>query len=162
MNSPLLIAALLLTLTGGATVAQQPNARYNQNTYNTPGPDPRYNGGPSYGPGYGNQGGGRYDADRRQDLFQIRQLDQLVNLTHRQKKDLLTIENYYDRELSQAYRNPNAQQRLLWQKSQDVISVLAPAQRDRLFAYEQYRTYDRGGYAYNQGRDWTPPTNRRW
>ncbi|MBO0952071.1 hypothetical protein [Fibrella forsythiae] len=162
MNSPLFIAAILVTLTGGATVAQQPNARYDRNPYNTPGPDPRYNGN---GPGYGNQGGGRYDSDRRQDLFQLRQLDQIVDLSRRQKKDLLNIENYYDRELSQAYRNPGVQQRMLWQKSQDVIAILTPAQRNRLFAYEQYRSYNQGSYASGRGnadRDWSPPTGRRW
>lgn len=158
MNSPLLFAAFLLTVTGGATLAQQPNARYDRGAYNAP--DPRYN-----GPGYGNQGGGRYDTDRRQDLFQLRQLDQIVDLSRRQKKDLLNIENYYDRELSQAYRNPGVQQRMLWQKSQDVIAILSPAQRNRLFAYEQYRAYNQGSYASGRGnsdRDWTPPTGRRW
>ncbi|MEZ0483250.1 hypothetical protein [Fibrella aquatica] len=158
MNSPLLFAAILLTMTGGATLAQQPNARYDRGPYNTP--DPRYNN----GPGYGNQGG-RFDNDRRQDLFQLRQLDKIVDLTRRQKKDLLIVENYYDRELSQAARNPALQQRILWQKSQDVIETLSPAQRSRLFAYEQYRSYNRGAYASGRGnsnRDWTPPTGRRW
>jgi hypothetical protein len=164
MNSPLLFAAFLLTFTGGATLAQQPNSRYDRGgTYTTM--DPRYNA-PSNGPGYGNQpGGSRYDYDRRQDLFQVRQLDRIVNLSGRQKRDLLNIENYYDRELSQAPRIPNIQQGMLWQKSQDVIALLSPAQRNRLFAYEQYRSYNQGGYASgrgNQDRDWSPPTGRRW
>jgi hypothetical protein len=171
MNSPLLFAALLLTLTGGATMAQQPNynpnrsdSRYDRGTYNNPGPDPRYNA-PEYGSGYGNQGGGRFDNDRRQDLFQVRQLDRIVNLSNRQKRDVLNIENYYDRELNLAPRNPNIQQRLMWQKNQDVISILSPAQRNRLFAFEQYRSYNQGGYASGRGnsdRDWTPPSGRRW
>ncbi|MEZ0542347.1 hypothetical protein [Fibrella arboris] len=158
MNSPLLFAAILVTLTGGATLAQQPNARYDHTPYNNT--DPRYN-----GPGYGNQGGGRYDADRRQDLFKVRELDRIVDLSRRQKKDLLTIENYYDREMSQAFRNPGAQQRILWQKSQDVLQILTPAQRNRLFAFEQYRSYNQGSYAQGRGnsdRDWSPPTGRRW
>lgn len=163
MNSPLLFAAFLLTLTGGGATAQQPNSRYDHvGTYTTM--DPRYNA-PSTGPSYGNQSGSRYDNDRRQDLFQVRQLDRIVNLTNRQKRDLLNIENYYDRELSLASRNPNIQQRLLWQKSQDVIALLSPPQRNRLFAFEQYRSYNQGGYAAgrgNQDRDWMPPTGRRW
>ena len=116
-------------------MAQQPynsnraDSRYDQR-HDAPIPDPRYNA-PAYGPGYGNQGGGRYDPDRRQDLFQVRQLDRIVNLSNRQKRDLLNIENYYDRELSLAPRNPNIQQRILWQKSQDVLSILSPSQRNR-------------------------------
>lgn len=148
-------------------MAQQPDynanrydPRYDQRPCNTPGADPRYN-----GPAYGNQGGNRYDIDRRQDLFQVRQLDRIVNLSNRQKRNVLNIENYYDRELSLAPRNPNIQQRLLWQKTQDVIAILSPAQRNRLFVYQQYRSYNQGGYSYNQGnsgRDWAPPTGRRW
>ncbi|ARK10983.1 hypothetical protein [Fibrivirga algicola] len=164
MKSPLLFAALLLAVTGSATFAQSPNGRYDRNPYNTPAP--RGNG-PAYGQGYGNQGNGRFDYDRRQDLFQVRQLDQIVNLTNRQKRDVLKIENYYDREMSQAPRTASIQQRLLWQKNQDVISILSPAQRDRLFAFEQYRSYNQGSYASGRGnlnvdRDWTPPTGRRW
>lgn len=162
MNNPLLFAALLLAVTGGATQAQQPNGRYDRTPNNTP--DPRYNRSP-YDQGYGNQSGGRFNNDRRQDLFQVRQLDQIVNLTNRQKRDVLTIENYYDREIGQAPRAAGIQQRLLWQKNQDVISLLSPAQRNRLFSYEQYRAYNQGSYAFGRGnsdRDWTPPTSRRW
>ena len=153
MNRHLLLAALLFIGSASATMAQQ-------SRYDYPVPTTRYS-----IPGPGAPGPDRFDTDRRQDLFQVRQLDRIVNLTGGQKRDLLRMENYYDREMNQASRNPRVQQQLAWQKSQDVLSILSPAQRDRLFAYEQYRAYNQGGYAVNRGnsgRDWTPPTGRRW
>ena len=183
MNNSFVLTALLLAVSSGSLVAQRADyetgmarrptvlqapidvsarADYGPGGYNQPGyGNGQYGGGP--GRGNGNRRG--YDNDRQQDLFKVQHLDRIVNLSGRQKRDVLDIENYYDRELAQGSRYGNVSQRILWQKSQDVLSILSPRQRDRLFAYEQYRAYNRGGYGSgydNSSRGWTPPAGRRW
>ncbi|MBO0934320.1 hypothetical protein [Fibrella aquatilis] len=100
---------------------------------------------PAYPRNYGANGG----YDRRSDIFRIERLDRIVDLNGYQKRDLFRLEQYYDRQFSTAPPAPGAYQQLMWQKSQDVLSILTPIQRDRLLAFEQYRAYNGNGYGGN-------------
>ncbi|MEZ0609733.1 hypothetical protein ACAW74_14540 [Fibrella sp. WM1] len=108
--------------------------------------------------------------DYREDVFRIERLDRIVNLNGGQKRELFRIEQFYDREFALAPRYPDTYRQLMWRKSQDVLAVLSPRQRDRLFSFEQYRMY--GGNQYNNGNGYNngygnrgngqPGWGRRW
>ncbi|GAB3252755.1 hypothetical protein GCM10027347_12080 [Larkinella harenae] len=92
----------------------------------------------------------RYERhDDIQEDIRIDRLDDIVGLSRRQERELKRIENRYDyREMEAARRrNPYAYQQTLRRKNQEMMSVLTPHQRERLFAYQQqYRRNDRGYY----------------
>ncbi len=109
-------------------------------------PDPRYD-----SRSYDNQRRD-YDNQRRDDFqedIRIDRLDAIVGLSRRQERELKRIEDRYDyREMEAARRrDPRAYQYTLRRKNQEMMSVLTPSQRERLFAYQQqYRRNDRGYY----------------
>ncbi|MFC5409406.1 hypothetical protein ACFPMF_08820 [Larkinella bovis] len=94
----------------------------------------------------------RYESQRYDDMqedIKIDRLDAIVGLSRRQERELKRIENRYDfREMEAArQRNPYAYQQTLRRKNQEMMAVLTPYQRERLFAYQQqYRRNDRGYY----------------
>lgn len=135
------MALLSLTVTASMAQRQAPYANCDGPGFNRPG----------YGqPGYAQQAP-NWGTDYRQDVFRIERLDRIVNLTGRQKRALFRIEQFYDREITLNARHPEAHRRLMWQKSQDVLAVLSPLQRDRLAAFEQYRPYSGYGNGYGNG-----------
>ncbi|MBC8155876.1 MAG: hypothetical protein H7Z72_23550 [Bacteroidetes bacterium] len=92
--------------------------------------------------------------DESQDWYRIDRLDEIVNLSRSQKRDIKRIEDRYDRVgLTQNGRlYPQEAQRLRWQKRQDIMAVLSPIQRDRLYAFQQQsRRGNRGNYGGYQG-----------
>lgn len=93
----------------------------------------------------------RYDD--AQEAFRIEQIDNIVGLSNRQERQLRKIENDYDRRglTPRERRNPQAFRRLQLEKRQSMLAVLTPAQRDRLFAYQQGRRFDRGGFYGRRG-----------
>ena len=118
---------------------------------------------PGYPRSYGPNGG----YDRRSDIFRIERLDRMVDLNGYQKRELFGLEQYYDRQFSTTPPAPGVYKRLMWQKSQDVLAILTPIQRDRLFAFEQYRAYGGTGYSNNgygnsYGRGNGNAWGRRW
>ena len=79
--------------------------------------------------------------DDAQDFYRIEQLDNMVNLSRHQKKEIKRIEDRYDRAgLTPGGRlYPQEAQRLQAQKQQEVMSVLNPAQRNVLYSFQQSR-----------------------
>lgn len=127
MKTTIITLITLAVLSTGSAMAQRgyDNGRY---------PDSRYE----------NQ---RYD-DIQEDI-RIDRLDAIVGLSRRQERELKRIENRYDfREMEASRRrDPRAYQHTLRRKNQEMMSVLTPYQRERLFAYQQqYRRNDRGYY----------------
>jgi hypothetical protein len=124
----------------------------------------RYDNQPDYGPGRGNgryDGRGGFDYDRARTEFQIDRLDAMVGLSRFQAKQLRRLDDIYDREFARAPRRADVFQRLQQQKAQDVLSILTPLQRDRLFANQYYRQYQGGSYSRNYGNG-TGWGDRRW
>ena len=87
-------------------------------------------------------------GDNAYEEYQINRLDQIVKLSRKQERQIRQIENRYDR-LAAGNRRLNTLQgkrRLEEQKSKEIVSVLNPVQRQRLFAYQQsYRKFNRRG-----------------
>ena len=83
----------------------------------------------------------RPHADDAQDFYRIEQLDNMVNLSRHQKKEIKRIEDRYDQAgLTPGGRlYPQEAQRLRTQKQQEVMAVLNPAQRNILYSYQQSR-----------------------
>ncbi|MBC8155975.1 MAG: hypothetical protein H7Z72_24055 [Bacteroidetes bacterium] len=141
-NTLMTIAALALLTTGSVLAQRGYNGGYdrypapNQGGYNQY-PAPRAN---PYG-------------DESQDWYRIDRLDEIVNLSRGQKRDIKRIEDRYDR----AGLTPNGRlypreaQRLRRQKQQDIMSVLNRVQRDRFFAFQQSRRGNQGGYYGRRG-----------
>jgi Spy/CpxP family protein refolding chaperone len=99
--------------------------------------------------------GGRpnsYHDDIQEDI-RIDRLDAIVNLSRKQQRELKRIEDRYDyREMAAMQRrSPQAYNRLLRQKNQDMMLVLTPFQRQKLMDFQQSRRYDRGGYYGRRG-----------
>ncbi len=96
-----------------------------------------------------NPGPGRYPAppqsrmDDYQEDLRIDRIDNIVGLTKRQERDIKRIENRYDY-LERARLTPQEYRRVISEKNRAILSVLTPAQRDRLYA-SQYRNRP-GGY----------------
>jgi Spy/CpxP family protein refolding chaperone len=86
-------------------------------------------------------------ADNALDIYQINQLDNIVNLSFQQEKALNRIENQYDKLIAKANKRPFGQnvQQLERQKQQDMLAVLTPAQRQKLIAYQNGNRLDRRG-----------------
>ena len=70
--------------------------------------------------------------------IRINKLDEIVDLSRKQEKQLKKIEDHYDRlqASSRRYNTRKATQRLDVQKQQEILSVLTPSQRQRLYAYQ--------------------------
>jgi Spy/CpxP family protein refolding chaperone len=120
MKKIIAAALTLVALTTGATFAQ--------GVYSRP-----YNNRPQYG-------GPRYDRDRDQyqDELKIDRIDAIVGLNRRQEKQLHKIEDNYDRLFATSRMTPDGYRQLQLRKRQDMLAVLTSAQRDRLFAQQQY------------------------
>ncbi|WP_128545865.1 hypothetical protein [Larkinella soli] len=148
MKKTIIALVTLALLTTGGVMAQRPYDR-DRNPQGDPRYDnPRYDDRRYDDSRYGNpRQNERYD-DYQEDL-RIDRLDAIVGLTRRQERDLKRIEDRYDyRELNaMRSRSPYAYQRTLRQKRDEMMSVLTPFQRDRLFAYYQSR---RGGGYYGR------------
>lgn len=80
--------------------------------------------------------------------IRISKLDEIVNLSRKQEKQLKRIEDHYDRLQSsdRRYNTYQAAQRLKSQKQQEILSVLTPAQRQRLYAYQHAGRFDNRPY----------------
>ncbi|MRS62270.1 hypothetical protein [Larkinella terrae] len=134
MKTTIFTLVTLAVLSAGTAMAQR---GYDNDRY--PAPNPRYDDNR-----YNNQ---RYD-DIQEDI-RIDRLDAIVGLSRHQERQLKRIEDRYDfREMETARRrDPQAYQYTLRRKNQEMMSVLTPYQRERLFAYQQqYRRNDRGYY----------------
>jgi len=93
---------------------------------------------------YSRSGDSRSDDAREE--FQINRLDNIVNLSRKQEKVIKKIENHYDQLASsnRRYSSYQSVQRLEKAKQKDILQVLTPAQRQRLFAYQS--NYNNGRY----------------
>lgn len=131
MKKSIFAIAILALITTGTTMAQRGYAPGYNNGYPAQNPNPRY--------------------DDVQDEIRIDRLDALVGLTRHQERTLRRIEERYDRLGLMRGSNlaPRDYQRLQWQKNQEINSVLTPAQRDRLYAFQNNNR--RGGYGQGQG-----------
>ena len=83
--------------------------------------------------------------------IRINKLDEIVDLSRKQEKQLKKIEDHYDHLQASNRRNNSykATQRLEVQKQQEILSVLTPAQRQRLYAYQHSNRF---GNKYNNRR----------
>jgi Spy/CpxP family protein refolding chaperone len=81
---------------------------------------------------------GNSRVDNSYEELQINKLDNIVKLTRKQENQIKKIENKYDRLAAgnRRYRNYQSLQRLEQEKQREIISVLTPVQRQRLFAYQ--------------------------
>lgn len=92
-------------------------------------------------------------ADNAFEEFKINKLDEIVKLSRKQENKIKKIENHYDRLTSSNRRYSTYQgvKRLEQEKQKEILAVLTPAQRQRLFAYQQHgsrfdnRRYNRKG-----------------
>ncbi|MCE6992437.1 hypothetical protein [Dyadobacter sp. CY323] len=76
-------------------------------------------------------------VDNSNEEFQINKLDKIVGLTRKQENQIKKIENQYDRLMSSNRRSTyQSVQRLEMQKEKEILSVLTPVQRQRLYAYQ--------------------------
>ena len=113
MKKIIFAIAAIVTLTAGNTFAQR---------YNRPNPaviDAR--------------------ADTAHEEFNINRLDEIVKLSRKQENQIKKIENKYDRLTgnNKRYHTFQGMKRLEAEKQKEILSVLTPAQRQRLFAYQQ-------------------------
>ncbi|GGM79316.1 hypothetical protein GCM10010967_08790 [Dyadobacter beijingensis] len=112
MKKIILAIAAIVTLTAGNTFAQR---------YNRPNPvviDAR--------------------ADNAYEEFQINKLDQIVKLSRKQENQIKKIENKYDRLAgkNKRFQTYQGMKRFEEEKQKEILAVLTPAQRQRLFAYQ--------------------------
>ncbi|SDF01917.1 hypothetical protein SAMN04487996_108213 [Dyadobacter soli] len=76
--------------------------------------------------------------DNAAEEFKINKLDEIVKLSRKQENQIKKIENKYDRLAgrNQRYSTYQGMKRLEEEKQREILSVLTPAQRQRLFAYQ--------------------------
>lgn len=76
--------------------------------------------------------------DNAYEEFKINKLDEIVKLSRKQENQIKKIENKYDRLTgnSKRYHTYQGMKRLEEEKQKEILSVLTPAQRQRLFAYQ--------------------------
>lgn len=75
--------------------------------------------------------------DNSYEEFKINRLDKIVGLTRKQENQIKKIENRYDRLVSSNRRSTyQSVQRLEMQKQKEILSVLTPVQRQRLYAFQ--------------------------
>ncbi|WP_234735762.1 hypothetical protein [Tellurirhabdus bombi] len=92
--------------------------------------------------------------DNNQEDIRIDRLDAVVDLSRKQEKELKLIEDRYDRRELMALqrRSPQAYQRTLQKKQQEMLDVLTKKQRQKWVAYQDtYKSYDRGGFYGRRG-----------
>lgn len=138
MKTLILTFALVATLTTGNVFAQRgPAQRGPAQSF----PDPYAKPAPAAQPKMVTR------VDNAVDMIQIDQLDRIVNLSFQQEKELNRIENRYDKLIAKANKRPFGQniQQLEWQKQQEVLAVLTPAQRQKLIAYQNGNQFNRRG-----------------
>ena len=77
-------------------------------------------------------------VDNAYEEFQINKLDNIVKLTRKQENQIKKIENKYDRlaPRNKRYHTYQGAVRLEQQKQKEILSVLTPVQRQRLYAYQ--------------------------
>jgi Spy/CpxP family protein refolding chaperone len=87
-------------------------------------------------------------VDNAFEEFKINKLDEIVNLSRKQENKIKKIENHYDRLTSSNRRYSTYQgvQRLEQAKQKEILAVLTPAQRQRLFAYQHSGRFDNRRY----------------
>jgi Spy/CpxP family protein refolding chaperone len=119
MKTTIAAALTFFALSTGVTFAQR---GYNSSFDNRP---PQY-------------GGTRFDRDQAQDELKIDRIDAIVGLSRKQEKQLHKIEDNYDRLTATSRLTPDGYRQLQLRKRQDMLAVLTSAQRDRLFAQQQY------------------------
>ncbi|GGC01055.1 hypothetical protein [Dyadobacter sediminis] len=76
--------------------------------------------------------------------IRISKLNEIVNLSRKQEKQLKRIKDHYDR-LQSSNRRYNSHRdfrRLETRKQQEILSVLTPVQRQRLYAYQHANRLD--------------------
>ncbi|MCE7069735.1 MULTISPECIES: hypothetical protein [unclassified Dyadobacter] len=84
-------------------------------------------------------------GDNALEEYQINKLDQIVKLTRKQENKIKKIENHYDELMSnRRYSSFQNAKRLEKAKQKDILEVLTPVQRQRLFAYQN--SYNNGRY----------------
>lgn len=78
-------------------------------------------------------------ADNAYEEFKINKLDEIVKLSRKQENQIKKIENKYDRlsGRNKRYQTYQGMKRLEQDKQREILSVLTPVQRQRLFAYQQ-------------------------
>jgi len=124
MKKTIAAALTLFTLATGVTFAQGVYSRpYNNRPTQTAGP--------------------RYTNDQFQDDLKIDRVDALVNLSRRQEKQLRKIEENYDKLMATSRTTPDGYRQIQLRKRQDMLAVLTSAQRDRLFAAQQTKPFNR-------------------
>jgi Spy/CpxP family protein refolding chaperone len=88
-------------------------------------------------------------VDNAYEEMKINKLDEIVKLSRKQENQIKKIENKYDRLASpnRRYHTYQGMKRLEEEKQREILSVLTPVQRQRLFAYQhRYETrYNRRG-----------------
>ncbi|KQS33504.1 hypothetical protein [Dyadobacter sp. Leaf189] len=77
-------------------------------------------------------------VDNSYEEFQINRLDNIVKLTRKQENQIKKIENKYDRIAAGNKRSRSYQglRRLEEEKQREIVSLLTPVQRQRLFVYQ--------------------------
>ncbi|MDF7822282.1 hypothetical protein P1X15_32010 [Runella sp. MFBS21] len=84
--------------------------------------------------------------DNKLEELSINHLDNIVKLSRKQENEIKRIENQYDRLLKGRRLSSRDIERLQNEKQKDIWSVLTPAQRERLVAYQHSRKFDRNPY----------------
>ena len=122
MKKAIFTIAALALLTVGNTFAQS--------RYQSKGHD---------GPVYSNA-----KMDNSADVFEIRKLDNIVNLTRNQANEIKKLEIYYDRVVKNSREVQTLQsiKRLESQKQKDILEVLTPKQRQKLFVFQNDMKFD--------------------
>ena len=84
-------------------------------------------------------------GDNALEEYQINKLDQIVKLTRKQENKIKKIENHYDQLMSnRRYSSFQNAKKLERAKQKDILEVLTPVQRQRLFVYQN--NYNNGRY----------------
>ena len=84
-------------------------------------------------------------GDNAVEEYKINRLDEIVKLSRKQENKIKKIENHYDQLMSsRRYSSFQNTQKLERAKQKDILEVLTPAQRQRLFAYQN--NFNKGRY----------------
>ena len=83
-------------------------------------------------------------VDNAREEYSINKLDNIVKLSRKQENEIKKIENYYDKAAANSRRIQTLQslKRLEEQKQEDILKVLTPNQRQKLFAYQRADKFD--------------------
>ncbi|MCF0061038.1 hypothetical protein MUK70_17520 [Dyadobacter chenwenxiniae] len=84
-------------------------------------------------------------GDNAVEEYNINKLDEIVKLSRKQENKIKKIENHYDQLMSnRRYSSFQNTQKLERSKQKDILEILTPAQRQRLFAYQN--SFNKGRY----------------